>query len=88
MIVVSAPKQLAKKKKKQTAEQRMKQNEQERERAAGRASFNRQREFEIARITDEKRDLLRQLTKAHEEKQHFKDLSIRHKVGFFNNALI
>ena len=77
---------MAKKKKKQTTEQRTKQQGlacfQDGERVSGRTSFNRQREFEIARISEDKRVLLRQLTKAHEEKQHFKDLSIKHKVSF------
>merc|ERR1712045_966906 len=44
-----------------------------------RASFNREREFEIAKVSHDKRVLLNQLTKAHEENQRFKDLSMRHK---------
>ena len=81
LITALASKQMAKRKKNQTAEQRMKQNEQEREKRSGKfMSLNRQRELEIARISEDKQSLLRQLTKAHEEKQHFKELSIKHKV--------
>ena len=47
-----------------------------------RATFNREREFEIAKVSHDKRVLLNQLTKAHEEKQMFKDLSKKHKVDF------